>query len=668
MYENLLTTPNNVPITRYKNWANDKYSDINGYYNDYYDNPYWTIGNARNKNTDNDVTANIQLNMQAAKWLNLSYRLALTNLESNGVSTRAGKTYSTYARTDNRIVYPNYDASKFDTVHEGGKFTASSDAQPSSGTNKFSNQLITSDFTANFDKNVTSDVNIKATLGTSNIGNRISNLGFSVPGLFFPVYNVSQRTSNDQPYQNFYEARKFGAFGEATVGYKNYAFLHGSYRGDIDSRLSKANRFIPYYDVDASLVLTDIFKSLQNNVLSFAKLRAAYSVTGNASALAGGSQYIAYGAYATTPQFNQVGGFPFTPPGASSSIGGFSVSTVAANPDIKPETVTEKELGLELTFLKGRVNFVGAVYNTQLTNGIVYAQVSRVSGLTSQLLNAANTENKGFEAELKLIPVKTRNFSWNLGVNYTHNDNKVISIQGGLKELQLSGANGNAFAIVGQAYPSIKSRDWVRDADGHVIVDANTGLPSRNPNLVFLGAANPKDIVGITTSFTFKAFTFTATGDYRGGNKIFNSIGQYIDFTGIGSTTAETGRQRFVFPNSVTIQNGKSVPNTNIMVDDANFNFWPGLYRSVGSNYVIDAAVWKVRELSLGYQLPRNLIPHVNNATITLSARNLLMFRPKTNVWTDPEFSEDTSNAVGRTSTAQIPPSRIYGATLSVTF
>ncbi|MEJ7677859.1 MAG: hypothetical protein WKG06_08325 [Segetibacter sp.] len=72
--------------------------------------------------------------------------------------------------------------------------------------------------------------------------------------------------------------------------------MHGSYRTDIDSRLSRDNRFIPYYDIDASVVLSDMIKSItDNSVLNYAKIRVAHSLTGNVSPLANGSQYIAYG-------------------------------------------------------------------------------------------------------------------------------------------------------------------------------------------------------------------------------------------------------------------------------------------------------------------------------------------------------------------------------------
>jgi hypothetical protein len=177
--------------------------------------------------------------------------------------------------------------------------------------------------------------------------------------------------------------------------------------------------------------------------------------------------------------------------------------------------------------------------------------------------------------------------------------------------------------------------------------------------------------LGITSSLTWKGLTFTATADYRGGYKIFNSIGQYIDFTGISSTTASTGRQRFVYPNSVYLENGKYVTNTDRTVDDANFNFWPGLYRSVGSNYVTSASAWKLREVAIAYDIPKAIYGNskfVQRATLTVSGRNLVLLRPATNKWTDPEFSEDTGNGVGRTSENQSPPTRIFSATLSVTF
>lgn len=665
VYSLVANTPAHVPLNDLSD-QNSPFGGINGYFNDYFDSPWWTIANKRNINVSHSLTGNVGFTLQATKELSFTYRLAATYTSNDFNNQNQGKTYSTYAKTDTRVIYSNPEGTGFDTVDEGPKFNAI-DVQPSFFQSKSDNFLITSDFLATFDKNIGKDFNIKLIAGTAFNDNKITNNFVGASALFFPVFNIGSRTGDPNVGQGTFQARKLGLVGDGTVGYKNFAFLHGSYRSDLDSRLSKSNRWIPYYDIDASVVLSEAIPSLtQNKVLSFAKIHAAYSVTGNASALGFGSPFIAAGAYATNPTLNAANGFPFN------GVGGYQLSTTIANPEIKPEIVTEKEVGIELGFLNNRYNITVNAYDSRLTDGIVFASVSSSVGATRALINAANTKNKGVEVEFNATVIKSKDLLWKVGVNWTHNENKVISINQDVPELQVGGNNGNAFAVVGQSYPVIKSRDWVRDsASGKVIVSSVTGLPTINSTLSILGTAVPKDILGFTSTVSWKAFTLSATADYRGGYKIFNSLGQYFDFTGISTSSTVSGRQRFVFPNSVTIQDGKAVDNTTITTDDANFNFWPGLYQRAGANYVISAAAWKLREVALSYELPSNWLAStkfIKKATFTLSGRNLLMIRPKTNLWTDPEFSEDTSNAVGRTSLNQSPPSRIYGASLSINF
>ncbi len=665
VYSLVANTPAHVPLNDLSDWQGNKFADINGYYNDYFDSPWWTIDNTRFNNLSHSVVGNVGLSLQATKWLNLSYRIAASYSTNNFENKNYGKSYSSYAKTDKTVIYSNPEGTAFDTVLEAAKFN-STDLQPSFTQSKSDNFLITSDLLATFSKAIGKDFDLKLIAGTSFNDNKITFNSIGAPALFFPVFNIGARTGDPVTGQNTFQARKLGLLGDATIGYKNWAFLHGSYRTDLDSRLSKDNRWIPYYDIDGSLVLTDAIPSIKNKILSFAKVHAAYSVTGNASALGAGSAYIAAGAYATVPTLNVSAGFPFN------GVGGFQLATTIANPEIKPETVTEKEVGIELGFNDNRYNVTVNAYDSRLTDGIVYASVSTATGAAVALVNAANTKNRGIEIETNATVIKSKAVLWRVGINWTHNENEVLSINQGVNEIPTGGSNGNAFAVVGEPYPVIKTRDWVRDsATGKVIVSSVTGLPTINTALSTLGAAVPKDILGFTSSVSWKGFTLSATADYRGGYKIFNSLGQYFDFTGISSNSAATGRQRFVFPNSVVLQDGKYVDNTNITTDDANFNFWPGLYQRAGANYVISAAAWKLREVALSYDLPANWLASthfIKKATFTLSGRNLVMIRPKTNLWTDPEFNEDTGNDVGRTGLGQSPPSRIYGASLSINF
>ncbi len=669
VYDLVLNTPAHVPLTSLQDWVNNKNADPNGFYNDYFDNPYWYIGNYRNKTHENDLTGNVTLNLKPTNWLTLTYKLGVNDINTRFDFEQGPLSFSTWAKTYPTVLYSNASGTGVDSVDEAGKYIAQYPAQAAYNTWTNSNFLLTSDFFASVVHDLGRDFKINGTVGVAYIDNKINYLNVNANNIFLPVYNVNNLTGIPTLGQSNYEARKLGYFAEAQLGYRDLAFIHGSFRSDVDSRLSKENRFIPYYDIDGSLIISDLFPDISNGrVINFIKLRGAYSVTGNTSALANGSQYIAYGAYATNPTFNSATGlgFPY------SGLGGYQLSPTIANPNIKPETVTETEVGLDVGLLQNRLTFTAAAYMSKLTDGIVYARIPSSSGFTQALVNAANTQNKGVELSLTGTVLKTSNVTWNIGVNYSHNESKVVTINGGQPSLGLGGANPNAYVVVGQSFPVIESHDWLRDsATGKVIVNATTGLPSQDPNLKVLGQATPKDIIGFTTSVTWKRFTFSATADYRGGYKIFNTIGQYMDFTGASVTTVATGRQRFVFPNSVVMQDGKLVDNTNVEVNDANWNFWPGLYRNQGANYVVSAAAWKLREVVITYDIPRKVFAGakiIQRATITVSGRNLLMIRPKTNVWTDPEFSEDTSNAVGRTSESQAPPTRIYGATLSLTF
>lgn len=690
VYDDLIESPTLVPFSKLKDFRNNYYASPNGYYNDYYRNPYAVIGQERDMSEENNVAANVQLGLKPFKWLNLSYRTAINNISSRFEYKGAEIKYSNFALTDNHIVYSNADASGVDTVLEGAKTQAVNDnPHPASYTTaNYNNLLFSTDLLASVTATFAKDFSFNGTVGYSYLDNKINYTPVGVQGgnnLTFPVYNTSVYSSAPSVLgQAVAEARKMGVFGEATVGYRQFAFLHGSYRTDIDSRLSRDNRFIPYYDIDASVVLSDIFKSITDNgVLSYAKLHGAHSLTGNVSPLAFGSPYIAFGAYATEPAVGAASGFPYS----FSGLSGYSIATTIANPNIKPEKVTEDEIGIELGFLKDKITLNGSVYKAITNDGIVFAQISRATGAVQALVNAAKTQNKGLELDLKATVLKTNNLTWNVGVNWTHTDSKVLAISGSVPQLSLgssnpyvqsasgnTGTNANSYAILNQPYPVIQSYDWQRDsATGKVIVNAITGNPKKSSQLTNLGPANPKDIVGFTTSVTWKNFTFGATADYRGGHKIFNALGNTIDHSGVGLTTASTGRQRFVFPNSVYFDatKGTYVDNTNITVDDANFNFWPSLYNSVGANYVISAAAWKLREVVITYNFPKQWIGYgnvVKGAALSVSGRNLIMIRPSTNKWTDPEFNEGTGNDVGRTGLGQAPPTRIVSATLSVTF
>jgi hypothetical protein len=219
--------------------------------------------------------------------------------------------------------------------------------------------------------------------------------------------------------------------------------------------------------------------------------------------------------------------------------------------------------------------------------------------------------------------------------------------------------------------------DYKRDPEGHVIVDAISGLPTKSDTISILGNATPKHRLGLDGLVKYKNLSLSFLFDYRGGYQVYNAMGPEMDWSGQGWRTAVYNRQRFVFPNSVYDDGtGKYVPNTDITVKNGggNSGFWTdGINRDITSNYVTSGDFWKLRELSLAYDFPMSVLNKtkvIKGARISVQGRNLFMWMAKDNYYTDPEYSDagNDSNGIGLTGIGQTPPSRYYGATLSVKF
>ena len=642
VYWTVINTPANIDLRDYRDWRNNPFANPNGYFNAYYGNPWWQIDNTRLDEKSNDLLANVMLTVNPTKWLNLQYRAGIARNDYSNKFTQNGFNFAAWAIAD--------------TLGSGNIPSGVKKLSPVEGDAESYNQRLTSDFLASAHRSF-GNFDLHLIAGTSLIDNTIRLMSTSANALVIPgFFNISNRVGEPNVSEYRQENRTMGVFGDLTIGYKDYLFLHGSLRNDWNSLLAEANRSYLYPAVDASFVFTDAISSLKDNkVLSFGKLRAAYSRTAQVS----------IGAYALQNTFNSGSGFPF------GNVAGYSVNTSYANPNIKPEFSTDYEAGIELGFLKNRINFSAAVYNTKTNNQTIPISISSTTGFTQAYVNSGEMTNKGVELDLKITPVvRTRDgFRWDIGANFSYNKNTVESIGYGLNEVNVG---GNSYAIVGQPYPVIKTNDWLRDPQGRIIVDKNSGYPSLDPALKSFGTTVPPTKIGLTTTISYKGFTLNAVADARFGAVIYNSLGSSLDFTGVSAYSAQSGRQPFVIPNSVYSDgSGKYIPNTNIMTKDGNLGFWASLWNTAGSNYVNSADFWKLRELSLTYQFNKKMLEHlkvVNGLSLGIVGRNLVMWKAKGNMWSDPEFANTTGNGVGTTDINQLPPTRFYGFNVTVTF
>lgn len=657
VYFEVLNTPGWVPIDDFKDVVNNPHADPNGYFNAYATNPWWTIHNSRNKVTTYDLFGNVNLSYKFTSWLSLSDRAGVTQTTNEQKITRAGITFAPWAIAD---------------PWQAGNIPSSLQyLAPSEYDQTFFEQRLNNDAILAFNKDA-GNFSIKALAGWNYAQRYQRTIALEGDNLQFPgFYNISSVLGTPGYSEASYTQREYSFYEDATVGYKDFLFLHVSNRDEWNSALDPSVWHYEYPGGDLSFVFTDAIGSLKDSKwLSYGKLSGG--VTKVSQINLGGNPY---GSYSLINTFVPPGGFPF------GNLGGYAQSNTYLNPFIKPEKTVEEEGTLELGFLNNRFNLKAVYYNSVTNDLNLTAEISPATGFANKVINAGQVTNKGVELDVNATIVRNRDVTWNVGINYAHYHNNVDQLLPGVNELQIAsftgGLGGGIYAVQGHPYPVIEATDWLRDpANGKVIVDPVSGMPSIDPNNKIYGNTNPTDILGITTSVSYKGFTLAAVGDYRGGDQIMNEAGVQLDFTGVSYHSTENGRQRFIFPNSEVMQGGKYVANTSVAVNNGGniggAGFWPLVYTSgVSTPYLTSAAFWKLRELSLTYEVPVKMLGHTNvikRATVGVMGRNLLMFRPKSNFWSDPEFADDNSNAVGKTSEYQTPPTRIYGANITLTF
>lgn len=659
-YNQVLNTAANYDFDSFRNWRPFTLPDgslnpanPNNYFNDYFSNPYFEVDNNREKRIDRYFQGQLTLELQATKWLNFLYRIGVTNQQYEGQSYSAKYTFSNFAKAS-------------------GKYNARDIAGSSSDYNANISR-INQDFFATIDNRFGS-VTSNLLIGTNVQERSVRSLGVSANALVLPdLYTVSNRVGEPGANQGSSLERRLGIYANWELGYKDFLYLNLSGRNDWSSLLSKNNRSYFYPGAGLSFVLTKAIPALRDNpTLTSARLRLSATQVGN----------IAINPYQLTTPFNVGGGFPF------GSLPGYTQGNTFNNPDIQPEFINSLEVGGEFGLFNDRITLDLSYYSQESRNQTIQIDISQATGYNRATVNAGTVSNSGLEVDLKMTPIRsTSGLRWDVGINYSLVDTKVKEIYEGLNQINLSSYFGavnsslyQVFAIRGQQFPSIQIVDYQRaayDAEGNVtdnrvVVDPNTGYPLKAANLRYVGQTVPRHRLGLNTTVAYKGFRLSGTAEYRGGNYVAHGLAETMWFTGSAYATTAYGRERFVFPNSVTKgADGTITPNTNITVKDGGLGTWDSQLRNYGTNFVTSGAFWKLRELALTYEVSPSFLRRsrfVKTATVGLVGRNLLTLLPKENIYTDPEFNNTTSNAIGVNATFITPPTRSYGFTVSLGF
>ncbi|WP_313803618.1 SusC/RagA family TonB-linked outer membrane protein [Flavobacterium sp.] len=623
LYQTLSNTPGNVPVEMFSS------GDNNDHWTLYDNSPYWVLKNAR----ANSHTTISELMGEGQYFLNDNIDFILrSSVRSTALNSSAylNSFIDLYEYTGtNRSIRSSYNRSITEST------------------------VLYTDLMANFNYDLTENLSFKSNIGLNITDSKSHGLSAGGSDLTLPLfYDLSNISNVIDANEDRFRQRTAAVFANFDLGYKNYLFLNLTGRNDWNSVLPKNKNNFFYPSAGISFIPTNAFEGLKGKILNKAKISASIVKVGNASALSAGSvNFVA----------NQAPGYPYFLTASNS----FLLETTNVDPNIENEFVTSKEFNLNLEFLNRRITLDASATFTENTNQLLNTTSSNATGFTSTLINVGKTSSKAFEVDLGFTPVKTNDIEWNNTISFSTYKTVVDKVTDD-SNIVGSGAPG-IYAVEGEEFPLIRGTAYTRDDEGRIVLDAN-GNPIRSSQLQILGKTTPDYILNFSTSFKYKNFKLSAVADYRTGHVFYSGVADQLNSQGRTIESAQNGREPFVMPNS-TVQ-GSGTTNTSVLSGGSGSyagyqSYVTDNYGFFDENFVLDATAFKLREVSLTYDLPTAFISKLklNRLNIGVSGRNLLTVLPKENRgYNDPETG---SGLAGYSFT---PPTRFYAFSINLAF
>lgn len=516
------------------------------------------------------------------------------------------------------------------------------------------------------------DFDLNATFG----GNifKVDNKTYTMKGLNQQMMNLEtiMNYSEQHVQQDTYKKQINSLYGSASLGYKHTYYIEGTLRGDKSSTLPLNHNTYVYPSVSGSMVFSEFIKN--KRIISFGKLRASWAKVGSDT-----DPYQLALNYAT----------------AKYSYPGFTIGMInnytQPNKDLKPTMTSSYELGLEMKFFNYRMGLDITYYNQNSRDQIIRLASSSTSGYANRLINAGEIQNRGVEIALNGRALQLKDFAWDLGVNFSKNNNKVKKLVDGMDYFELEKATWCGVSVgaeVGQNYGSIVGKDFKRNADGQVIINSETGMPIVDDKTHVLGNASWDWTGGWYTTFSYKNFRLSASFDVKVGADLFSMSMRSAYQTGkaketlagreewyqseearlaAGKTIAEwraEGKARgYVVPGVIEQADGSYKTNDIPVNPEA---YWKSAADNAPSMFIYDNSYVKCREITFGYTFPEKMLgSFVKGLTISFVARNpFIVWKNIPNI--DPDSGYNTSGL--GLEYGSLPSRRSYGLNVNVKF
>ncbi|PSL49623.1 TonB-linked SusC/RagA family outer membrane protein [Chitinophaga niastensis] len=518
------------------------------------------------------------------------------------------------------------------------------------------NRQFNHDFFAQARKSFDNKLDLTVMVGNNIISEYYKDLltkgnGLSVAD-FYDISNgvsISSRT-------NFFSRRRVSVYAQAILEYNRLLSLTITGRNDWTSSLPPGNNSYFYPSVTSAFIFSELPAFKDSKLLSFGKLRVAYTAIGNDA----GPFKTSTGFYKSSVA-DALRGEILVPFDGTNA---FALNNVAGNPNLKPESIKEFETGLETKWFNNRISLEVNYYDKTSTNLIFTPTVSAGSGFNAAVVNAGKIKNTGVEVTLNATPVSTKNFHWNIGVNWSKNTGKIIDLAPGINAIQIGGfTSPGIYLVKGQPYGTIQGTRYARDANGKLLID-DSGYPIPDAADGNIGNVMPRWIGGVTNTFSYKNFDLSVTVDGRFGGDIMNFDKYYLSAWGVSKNTED--REGTKVYDGIRQSDGK--PNTTAIKTDQ--GYFTNFFTNTFENLVEDGTFVKLRNVTLAYNFSPKRLAHTpfKAATFSLAGRNLWMYAPNF-TGSDPELSVYGSGSNSQGFYHRVTPStKSFNATLKLTF
>ena len=613
-------------------------------------NPWWMASTEKFRSNVNRIIGNVNFSYSPFSWMTVTYRLGMDNYTDARTATRPGP-----KGVPGEIV--GSDDNGLGLVGEYRRqFTQ-----------------INSNLLLSFDHEWTSKFKTTLRVG-HDLLDRTKNLT-AAEGSELGVYNLfslsNTKVQSVAQYKEQY--RIIGAYGEFTAAYDNYLYLTLTGRNDWTSSLEHGFNSFFYPSASLSYVFTQNIKMF--DWLSSGKLRMSLAQIGKDA-----------DPYSTS--------VVYVPDGSPiNNVARWTRSGSSGIPDLKPEKTTAFEVGTDLEFFNNRFGVNFTWYKSNSKDLIMDVSTAPGTGFTQITLNAGEIQNKGVELSLHGKPLVTKNFNWNVMVNFSANRNKILSVYKGLEYLPGGssygyGGSGPSFLYrPGHSVGDIYGTHWLRyygdktpdplyiDKSFPIVINAQ-GFPVRanQSDQKIVGNSMPKWIGSISNTFNYKNWGLSFMFDTQQGLEKWNQLDNFMSAFGIAKYT-ENRNESIVFkgvhadgsPNTTPAFLGQGIGPDG---KDYKAGYYRNIYRGVSEEFVQDASWVRLRNITLSYTLPQQWLKKsfVSSLTVSFTGNNLWLSTPYNGF--DPEASDAITGSLSSSSQAGFtyPPMRNYLFSLNVSF